>query len=272
MLRTADYRGVLAVLETVEPARSLSAFRKGTLAALAEHLGYDISAFLIAGAGRRGVEAVTHGVPQRRLDRHLARWSARGSRPSAASRSLLQPGRPIDLEEVRAAVGAAPARPVSEYLRSEQLHGLLAVALNTVGPVRAALILLAPGKNAFASADRERLAVLAPHLGNLLGHHLPAGSPAVPASGLTAREAETVDLVAAGCSNREIAKRLGVTESTVKKHVSAALTKLRVSSRTQLTLAWLDDESSHRTVATPPGMRRLQRSRTKPMASATRST
>jgi hypothetical protein len=252
MLRTADYRGVLAVLETVEPARSLSAFRKGTLAALAEHLGYDVSAFLIAGAGRRGVEAVTQGVPQRRLDRHLARWSARGSRPSGASRSLLEPGRPIDLDEVRAALGTAPARPVGEYLRSEQLHGLLAVALNTVGPVRAALILLAPRKNAFGSADRERLAVLAPHLGNLLGHLLPEVSPAGPASRLTAREAETVDLV--------------------EKHVSAALTKLGVSSRTQLTLAWLDDETSHRTVATPPGVRRLQRSRTEPMASATRST
>jgi DNA-binding CsgD family transcriptional regulator len=272
MLRTADYRGVLAVLESIELSRSLDAFRTGTLDALDQYLGYEVSAFLIVGTGRGSVDGVLHGRPQRRLDRHLARWSGRDARPSAAARALLEPGRPIDLEEIYAALGPAAARQVSEYLRSERLAGLMTVALKTVGPTRAVLTLLSPRRNGFGSADRERLALLAPHLGNLIRGHLAASSPAGPASALTPREAQTVDLVAAGCSNREIAERLAVTESTVKKHVSAALTKLGVSSRTQLTLAWLNDEPSPRAVGRPPGAPRAQRLKTERRASATRAT
>ncbi len=50
---------------------------------------------------------------------------------------------------------------------------------------------------------------------------------------LTAREQEVLVLIAAGCTNREIAERLVMTENTVKKHTSHIFGKLQVSSRTQ---------------------------------------
>jgi len=50
---------------------------------------------------------------------------------------------------------------------------------------------------------------------------------------LSPREQETVSLIGAGLSNREIAKRLGVSVATVKNHVHHLLTKLHARSRWQ---------------------------------------
>jgi DNA-binding NarL/FixJ family response regulator len=48
---------------------------------------------------------------------------------------------------------------------------------------------------------------------------------------LTAREREVLDLVAAGCGNYEVARRLVLSEKTVRNHVAAILLKLEVSDR-----------------------------------------
>jgi DNA-binding CsgD family transcriptional regulator len=50
-------------------------------------------------------------------------------------------------------------------------------------------------------------------------------------SGLTGREVEVLELVAAGKTNRQIAEILVISEKTVARHVSNIFTKLEVSSR-----------------------------------------
>jgi DNA-binding NarL/FixJ family response regulator len=51
--------------------------------------------------------------------------------------------------------------------------------------------------------------------------------------GLTVRQADVLKLVAKGMANGEIARRLEISENTVKQHAHAAYRLLGVSSRTE---------------------------------------
>jgi len=57
------------------------------------------------------------------------------------------------------------------------------------------------------------------------------GAAAFP--GLTTRELEVLDLLAAATPTADIADRLGLTNKTVSNHVSNILTKLQVADRNQ---------------------------------------
>ena len=107
--------------------------------------------------------------------------------------------------------------------------------------------------------DRRRLRDAARRAGWQLVDHLddaevvlgPAGEwPAAAASdrsddagplveALTPREREVLDLLADGVGNREIAQTLGISEHTVKFHVSSIYTKLNVTNRAEAVSAGL---------------------------------
>lgn len=53
---------------------------------------------------------------------------------------------------------------------------------------------------------------------------------------VTRREAEVLDLLATGLSNRKIAQRLFLSEKTVRNHISAILGKLHANDRTEAAL------------------------------------
>jgi DNA-binding NarL/FixJ family response regulator len=53
---------------------------------------------------------------------------------------------------------------------------------------------------------------------------------------LTARERDVLELLALGCRNHEISRRLAMSEKTVRNHVSQVLTKLQVPDRTAAAL------------------------------------
>lgn len=55
---------------------------------------------------------------------------------------------------------------------------------------------------------------------------------------LSLREREVAELVVAGKSNKEIAAILGISESTVKNHITSILRKLGVQDRMELVLLW----------------------------------
>jgi DNA-binding NarL/FixJ family response regulator len=76
------------------------------------------------------------------------------------------------------------------------------------------------------------------------GRYLPSPmsqtlSSRTPDSSLSAREREVLELLAKGKSNKEIASDLGITEATVKCHVSVILMRLNASDRTQAVVTGL---------------------------------
>jgi DNA-binding CsgD family transcriptional regulator len=81
----------------------------------------------------------------------------------------------------------------------------------------------------FSERDRALLILLRPHLHQA---YLDAERRRHPVPKLTPRQYELLRLVAVGHTNAQIARRLGVTEGTVRIHLQNIYARLHVSSRT----------------------------------------
>jgi DNA-binding NarL/FixJ family response regulator len=118
---------------------------------------------------------------------------------------------------------------VDEYVFSALRAGASGFLLKDVRPAELteAVRVIARGDALLAPAVTRRL------LDRFAGV-LPDGSaPPANLNELTDREVEVLRFVALALSNAEIAKRLALTEATVKTHVSSVLRKLRLRDRVQ---------------------------------------
>jgi DNA-binding CsgD family transcriptional regulator len=98
------------------------------------------------------------------------------------------------------------------------------------GPGRTLRLFLfrAPGPD-FSDADRALLTLLRPHLQDA---YLDAERRRHPVPELTPRHWQLLELLGAGLTNGQIARRLGVAEGTVRSHLEHIYSRLEVSSRT----------------------------------------
>jgi DNA-binding NarL/FixJ family response regulator len=127
----------------------------------------------------------------------------------------------------------APDEDAAALLRLLKAQNIVLLASN------AALDLIRAGAQGVlpldASAEQIGIALRAATIG--LGVFAPdrLDAPTVPrnASPLTARETEVLRMIAEGLANKEIAWRLGISDHTVKFHVSALLGKLGAGSRAE---------------------------------------
>jgi DNA-binding CsgD family transcriptional regulator/tetratricopeptide (TPR) repeat protein len=114
-------------------------------------------------------------------------------------------------------------RQLDAPYEAAQVRVLIASACRALGDEQSAAMEVDAARSVF-----ERLGAL-PDLARLeIG---PAGNPT---SGLTAREAEVLCLIAEGQTNKEIAATLVISEHTVARHVQNMLHKLGFSSRASL--------------------------------------
>jgi DNA-binding CsgD family transcriptional regulator len=100
----------------------------------------------------------------------------------------------------------------------------------SAGPGRTVRVYLfrGPGPD-FTERDRAVLTLLHPHLYQAL---LDAERRRYPVPRLTPRQNDLLRLLAAGHTNAQIARRLGISEGTVRTHLENIYEKLHVSSRT----------------------------------------
>jgi DNA-binding NarL/FixJ family response regulator len=82
-------------------------------------------------------------------------------------------------------------------------------------------------------AAASGLTVLHSDITELLLPTLPSPLPKMSSQMLTPREIEVLGMLAEGLSNKTIARRLTLSEHTVKFHISSLFSKLHVSSRTE---------------------------------------
>jgi DNA-binding CsgD family transcriptional regulator len=113
-------------------------------------------------------------------------------------------------------------------------HDLMLTLPTTPGPAHEPgrtmrlFFLRGPGPD-FSERDRALLTLLRPHLHQAC---LDAERRRHPISQLTPRHWDLLRLVAAGHTNAQIARRLGISEGTVRTHLENIYTRLNVTSRT----------------------------------------
>lgn len=138
----------------------------------------------------------------------------------ASLRSVLhQPGIPATLLLI--------ANPVRVEVRRALQAGVRAILLRDSTP-REILGALESAAAGLAVVSPEVLESLLPSASELASpDDLRLGEA------LTSRESEVLTLLAGGAGNKEIAARLGISEHTVKFHVSSVLAKLGAATRTE---------------------------------------
>ena len=94
----------------------------------------------------------------------------------------------------------------------------------------------------FSERDRALLTLLRPHLYQA---YVDAERRRHPAPQLTPRQRDLLRLLAAGHTNTQIARRLGISEGTVRSHLENIYDRLKVSSRTAAVTRAFPDRPRH---------------------------
>lgn len=116
------------------------------------------------------------------------------------------------------------------YRRGGFRHHLVVLLPPSDGLHRKVILWRDEGDAPFSERDRLLLTLLRPHLAEV-HDRVEAQRRTIPH--LTSRQVELMGRVARGDTNRQIARRLGLSEATVRKHLENIYSRLDVHSRTE---------------------------------------
>jgi DNA-binding CsgD family transcriptional regulator len=118
--------------------------------------------------------------------------------------------------------------PTGEIFRNYGMRYETIVPLTPEGPIDHRIILWRGDGPDFSDRDQLLLTVLRPHLAEFELRRRGSRRNAA----LTSRQSELLHLVATGMTNRQIARRLNLSEGTVRRHLENIFERLGVNSRT----------------------------------------
>jgi DNA-binding CsgD family transcriptional regulator len=136
----------------------------------------------------------------------------------------------------------------SDSARPQGLEHLIEVCLpeppgSEAGPGRIARLFLVRGPGPeFSERDRALLTLLRPHLHQA---YLDAERRRSPVPDLTPRQWELLHLIAAGRTNIQVARQLGLSEGTVRTHLENIYARLDVSNRTAAVMRAFPEKNAH---------------------------
>jgi DNA-binding CsgD family transcriptional regulator len=236
-MQTLGSRDLRAALEFVETAWALAdrrPFPPGTLAALNELIPCDCVGYSdLDRVHRRTLDYVGTDEGDANNDAPPF-WSIVDAHPLCRHHQAYADFSATRLSDVISRPRLVNSRVYAEWFRPHGIAAELEIGI-TRSRTRTRNFVLDRTHGDFSLRDRAILELLRPHLRRI--HEMTELRRAAGASQpddlerLTAREAEILELVAAGLTNAAIAERLWVSPGTVKKHLENIYAKLGVANR-----------------------------------------
>jgi DNA-binding CsgD family transcriptional regulator len=158
-------------------------------------------------------------------------WNAFWECESCSSSTLHSGANPVSMWQDFYSERDFARLKMAEYMRQMGFWHELLVCLPPQGGLQRRLMLARQATDVpFSERDRLLLTLLRPHLVDIRDR-AEAELRTVPA--LTPRQLELLRRVAAGHTNRQVARDVGISEGTVRKHLEHIYARLGVHSRTE---------------------------------------
>ncbi len=236
-LRVADYEKVFAVLDACDTTADFAEFRLAVVRAVSEVFDVQGVTFFtgatLAEAFADTTPVITGDATGAKLGDYLSRWREHDVFATPTALDRLRTAGSVSLLDLPSVRDSAPPF-VTQFLYAAGVQSGNAFTFPMGTATHGLIGLFDPDPDAVSARDAAALRSLCRRLSGLSRLLAPSRVRLDPLAQLPKRQRDVVELLARGRTNRQIAEALWLTEDTVKKYVSRALTTTGCQSRTEL--------------------------------------